>query len=527
MRWFWNHTYEGLDVQELNRVFQYAQTHTLIFIPSHRAHGDYLAVSYLLYLNGLMIPYIAAGDNLRLPIVRYFLRGCGAFFIRRSFHDDLIYRTVLGEYLYRVLEQGNSIEFFVEGRRSRSGWMLPPRRGFMRMVVECLERGLRKPLCIVPVYISYEKVVEMKSHIAELKGATKQTESIPGLLRNVRLFGSNLGSAVVRIGNPIEIESDDGDRDRSEKVSELVTSVVHNINDSAVVNAVNLVAFATLPAPKQVVDEQILHSQIDLAREIVRAEADRHDYRVTDEPTAEIIDHVVRLGFISREEDRYGATYSHAPNATLELQWHCNNVLHTVAHTALVAQVIASAQYELSDNEVFGRVAKVLPYLDAVLSTTSDADTVQRCIDFLVQRGLLLRSEEAEQLIKPEDPQLNFQLTLLGNLVVPLLEQFYISLNLIANWSELDLTVESLIDRSTAIAQRVATILNAGPAEFITSDLIREFVSTLMKNGVVEAGSDQLVLADRNPQLLEVLQGLHRSEFVVAVSRFHSRDPVR
>ncbi len=62
-----------------------------------------------------------------------FRRG-GAFFIRRSFKGDRLYAAVVDAYLRRLVRDGCSIEFFLEGGRSRTGKLLPPKFGLLNMV---------------------------------------------------------------------------------------------------------------------------------------------------------------------------------------------------------------------------------------------------------------------------------------------------------------------------------------------------------------------------------------------------------
>jgi glycerol-3-phosphate O-acyltransferase len=75
--------------------------HEVIYVPSHRSHIDYLLLSYLLYVNGIVPPHIAAGVNLNLPVVGPILRRGGAFFLRRSFKSNALYSAVFSEYVAR------------------------------------------------------------------------------------------------------------------------------------------------------------------------------------------------------------------------------------------------------------------------------------------------------------------------------------------------------------------------------------------------------------------------------------------
>jgi glycerol-3-phosphate O-acyltransferase len=69
-------------------------------------------------------------------LVRWLFRKSGAFFLRRSYADgsDILYATIFREYVQRILCDGQSLEFFIEGTRSRSGKMLHPKFGLLSII---------------------------------------------------------------------------------------------------------------------------------------------------------------------------------------------------------------------------------------------------------------------------------------------------------------------------------------------------------------------------------------------------------
>ena len=90
-----------------------------------------------------MPPHIVAGINLNLPLVGTLLRRGGAFFIRRSIRGNMLYSVVLGQYIAQLVSGGYSMAYFVEGGRSRTGRLLPPKRGAVAMTVRAyLAEGL-------------------------------------------------------------------------------------------------------------------------------------------------------------------------------------------------------------------------------------------------------------------------------------------------------------------------------------------------------------------------------------------------
>jgi glycerol-3-phosphate O-acyltransferase len=166
---------------------------------------DYLLLSYLIFNRGLMVPHIAAGANLNLPLVGLVLRRSGAFFLRRKIKGEPLYAAVFLEYVHLMIDRGFPIEYFIEGGRSRSGRMLTPKAGILAMTVQSFVRSRARPLVFIPVYIGYEKLMEGNSYVDELQGRPKQSESLAGLLGAARLLQRNFGKVHVNFGPPLAL----------------------------------------------------------------------------------------------------------------------------------------------------------------------------------------------------------------------------------------------------------------------------------------------------------------------------------
>ena len=128
-----------------------------------------------------MPPHIAAGINLNFWPAGPIFRRLGAFFIRRTFKGNKLYSTVFREYLGELFSRGYSVEYFVEGGRSRTGRLLDPKTGTLSMTIQAMLRGGTRPITLVPIYIGYEHVMEVGTYAKELRGATKEKESLPGM----------------------------------------------------------------------------------------------------------------------------------------------------------------------------------------------------------------------------------------------------------------------------------------------------------------------------------------------------------
>ncbi len=189
-----------------NELAKAAPGKGLVYLPNHRSHVDYLLLSYLVHAQGLAPPHIAAGANLNFPVVGPLLRRGGAFFLRRSFKGEPLYAAVFREYLHAMLAKGFPIAYFIEGGRSRSGRTLAPKGGLLGMTVESFMREHPRPLLLVPVYFSYEKLLEGRTLVAELEGQPKEGESLGALVRVARNLRREYGSVHVNFGAPLSID---------------------------------------------------------------------------------------------------------------------------------------------------------------------------------------------------------------------------------------------------------------------------------------------------------------------------------
>ncbi|SCV69844.1 BQ2448_1238 [Microbotryum intermedium] len=183
---------------------------SLLLLPCHKSHIDYLTISWLFYRCGLSLPHIVAGENLNMPVVGPMLQKCGAFYIRRSFGDDALYPVVIKEYIEHLMENGMNMEWmrrhsFIEGSRSRTGKLLPPKLGILKYVVEGLLAGRTSDVLICPISLQYDKVIETENYINELLGNPKEKETLTGLLLNTRVVQLQLGRIDVRFQKPFSL----------------------------------------------------------------------------------------------------------------------------------------------------------------------------------------------------------------------------------------------------------------------------------------------------------------------------------
>jgi glycerol-3-phosphate O-acyltransferase len=175
---------------------------SIIFLPSHRSHVDYVSMQIICYRLGLALPTVVAGDNLNFPLVGPFLQNAGAMWIRRSFGSDQLYSTLVQAYMDTLLQNGYNFECFIEGGRSRTGKLLTPKFGILRFLLDCLLSGRVEDTIVCPVSCQYDKVIEVDSYISELLGQPKQKENLAGFLSATSILNLKLGRVDVRFHEP-------------------------------------------------------------------------------------------------------------------------------------------------------------------------------------------------------------------------------------------------------------------------------------------------------------------------------------
>ena len=188
-----------------------------ILIPTHRSHIDYVIVSYGVYLQGIVPPLVAAGNNLSFWPMGWMFRKSGAFFIRRTFKGLDLYPHVFKEYLFSLMRKARHMEFFVEGGRSRDGYLRPPKLGFLNMILDALNHDIIPEVYFVPISINYDRVMEADGYRDELFGRPKKKETFWQLIRNRHVLKRYYGGIYVSIGDPIVVRNEPGQKSHQSK----------------------------------------------------------------------------------------------------------------------------------------------------------------------------------------------------------------------------------------------------------------------------------------------------------------------
>jgi len=501
---FWNKLYDGVTVHHLDTLKQIAPGHEIIYVPSHRSHIDYLLLSYLLYQNGIVPPHIAAGVNLNLPLVGPVLRRGGAFFLRRSFKANPLYSAVFSEYVASLIASGVSIEYFIEGGRSRTGRLLAPKAGLLAMTLRAYLRQNRRPVIFQPVYIGYEKLMEGKSYIAELSGRPKEKESLWGLLTGiVGVLRDRYGKVAVSFGQPIKLDevldahaSDWRNSDPAQKpawlgdaVDDLATRIQVEINRAADVNPINLLALCLLATPKHAMAETDLLALIDLYRGLLAAVPYSQRVSVTELSAAGIIAYGEQVKVLKRTPHALGDVLSFEDTVDELQAYYRNNVVHLFAAASWVACCFQSNR-RMSRAGVVRLGRLIYPYIRAELFLPWEAaefgQRIDAVIEALIARGLFTFDADSGYLQRgPGQTDEVFQLRALAHGLQQAFERYYIAVSVLVKNGPGRITSAELETLCHLTAQRLSLLYSQAAPEFFDKSLFRGFIAKLREEKLI------------------------------------------
>ena len=513
----WTQLYDGVEVHNFSTVRELAKDYEIIYTPCHRSHIDYLLLSYVIYKRGLMVPYIAAGDNLNMPFVGQLLRGGGAFFIRRSFRGNALYTSVFKEYLYSILSRNTPLEYFIEGGRSRTGRLLPPKTGMLAMTVHSHLRGRAKPIVFVPTYIGYERLMEGATYVGEMNGKPKEAESIFGILQTLRKIERIFGKVYVNFGEPVFLDDllkqhgadniiiENNDAPIPKEVSEAVNSSAHaileNINRAVVINPVSLLSLILLATPKHTLDEEICIKQLDTYRNLITALPYDERTQVTPLSGKEIIAYGLKLKLIKRVQHVLGDIIAIEDHQAILLTYFRNNILHAFVLPSLIASLVEH-NGSISKGDLINVIRTLYPFLKAELFLKWELDELKdaicRYVDALLHAQLIIEDEQGLLTSPAPNSEEHNQLLVLATPVKQSLERYYMTLALITQRGSGNISTKQVEDLSHLLGQRLSVLYEFNSPEFFDKALFQSFMKVLTQQNYIHTNDSGNIAFDDN-----------------------------
>jgi len=359
LTWFWKKIFKGIDIDiaELALLREWARKGPLVYVPSHKSHIDYLVLNYVLFQHHMHIPRVAAGKNMAFWPMGHVFRKSGAFFIRRTFKGPQLYPAVFTRYIKALLEEGHPLEFFIEGGRSRSGKLTLPKIGFLSILLHAYKEGYCDDLVFVPASISYDRILEEKSHLKELWGGEKKKESLVQILKARHFLKTRYGKAYIRFGHPISLKEYLTQEGYVEGKTHrhLAFHIIQSINKVTLVTPLAVIASAILTKhrrgfslPELTATAELLLGFLERYH-ILTATTLKNFEKTRDETLSLLISR--KVVNVLQEVDEEETFYYVDEDKKGELEYYKNSIIHYFISHAFVAVSMLTGTEEVTSRE--------------------------------------------------------------------------------------------------------------------------------------------------------------------------------
>ena len=335
-------------------------TSGLIFLPNHRSYLDPLVLRYTLDQYGFPPNNTLGGSNLALWPMSEIGRRNGIVFIRREFRDDHVYRAVLKTYLSYLMQKKHNLEWYIEGGRTRTGKLRPPRYGILSYVIDAFAEHPENDVHIIPTSVIYDQQHEVSAISAEESGGTKKAESLSWLYNFARSQSRRLGQAYLRFGEPLSLadavrltEDSEGNLRPRLAVPKVAFETANRINAVTPVTPSSMLTFAVLDNGDRAitVDEgrAVLQPLLDYirARKLPMTQnvnLDEHG------PLRDTLRNLVQEGVVTQYEGPTERVFYVSLDHQHEAAFYRNTVIHFFINRAIAELAIIQAAEEKAED---------------------------------------------------------------------------------------------------------------------------------------------------------------------------------
>jgi glycerol-3-phosphate O-acyltransferase len=208
-RFIYTRSYErqlDINLEALEELRELSKDHLLLFLWSHKSHMDSFVFLLSLYENSFRpLPLIFAGINMNFLGFGSLARRVGAIFLRRTFQEDPIYKLVFRSYIDHLIRNKMPLSWSIEGTRSRTGKLSPPKLGILNWVVESCHKEQVEKVLLVPVSIAFDRIAEIDDYVAIQRGEPKRKESLGWFFNYIFGMKQPYGKVYVRFAKPLAL----------------------------------------------------------------------------------------------------------------------------------------------------------------------------------------------------------------------------------------------------------------------------------------------------------------------------------
>jgi glycerol-3-phosphate O-acyltransferase len=381
----------------------------LVFLPTHRSYADAFILAQVLRKHVMPRNNILGGNNVGFFPLGTIIRRSGGVLIRRSFKGDEIYKLVVREYLRYLVASGSNLEWYMEGGRSRTGKLRPPKYGLLRYLVDAVESGGANDLLLVPVSTTYDQLHEVGLMASEETSAVKAKEGVRWLLDYARTQKQWIGTAYVRFGEPLSLREalinagsmTEGNRWALDKVA---FEIFQRINQITPVTAPALVTLALLGVGDRALTLDEVHAIVvpllDYASQRHLPTAPVSALRAA-RGVEEVLDALARSGVVQRFEAGLQTVFKIEPGKHSVAAYYRNSAIHWFVNRAIVEIGVMDASRNMDPDSLERGWAAAYALRDLLKFEFFFSDK-QTFREEIKAEALLLNPAFREQIVSPE-----------------------------------------------------------------------------------------------------------------------------
>ncbi len=518
------------DQQSLARLKTLNETHALVYLPTHRSYADAFILSRLLRAHGMKRNYILGGNNLGFWPLGTIIRRAGGILIRRSFQDDEVYKLVIREYLAWLAARRLNLEWYMEGGRSRTGKLRPPRYGLLNYLAAAVETGGADDMLLVPVSTTYDQMHEVTNMAAEEAGMAKAKEGLAWLAGYARMQQKWIGNAYVRFGEPMSLRDSlaraDSEGSGKWTVAKIAFEVFQRINRVTPVTAPALVTLALLGVRDRALtlDEvtETLKPLLDYAsaRGLPRSQLDPLQQKAGVDETLRTLE---KSGVVSRYSGGREAVFTIEPGQHSVAAFYRNSAIHWFVNRAILEMaLLGSADDDQADpmerawNAAFALrdLLKFEFFFSDKATFSEELKEESRLLDRQFRQHVATAQERKALLTK--SPFL-----IAHRVLRSFLEAYFIVADRLAERpADRKIDKKTLTEECVAVGKQYVLQQRLRNPECVSREIFGNALSLAGNRGLLEAGGDELV--KRRRELADQLDAA-----VLAVDAIDTLDQAR
>ncbi len=333
-----------------------------IILPSHKSNLDSAVTSVAFADNRLATPTTFGGINMAFWPMGTVARKAGRVFIRRDIKNNPVYKFVLREYLGYLVEKRFSLEWYIEGGRSRTGKLLPPKLGLLTYLVSAYREGRVEDLMLMPISIAYDQLHEVSEYAAEAQGGKKRAENLAWFVRFFRAQRKPFGRIYFRVGEPVSMREmlgpPDGTKTEGDEetlaTQKVAFEVSWRINDVTPITGTSLISLILLSHRGRALT--LAQVNEELAEYVASATRRRlplaPSAKLSDTETAQrALDSLVQHNTVREHKGGLATVYSIGPDQHLAAAFYRNTILHFFINDAIAELALLKACEAAGDRE--------------------------------------------------------------------------------------------------------------------------------------------------------------------------------